>query len=434
MSAPSPSLAGSRDFRTFLAGEGVSAIGDAIAITALPLLVLELTGSGLAMGLLGALQVLPDLLFGIFAGVIADRTDRRRLMILSNVGRAALFLLIPLSVILDGPALAIVMLVAAPASTLRTFYLASHAAAIAAIAGRERLASATSANEVVYSLGFVIGPAIAGLLFALIGAGLTIVTIALAYAAAAVAVWLIQTDLRPPPAPQRVDLLAEARAGTAYIRRHPVLRAVILFWGAIRIVTAGIFAAFTVHVTRDVGRSDAELGLLFAVYGLGTVGAALLVHRVHRAPARILMLGGCFLQAVAIATVGLSDSGPILAIMAFAAGLGGSTVLISYLTIRTASSPDTMLGRIGATARVLSFGLQPIGMVAAGALIDLTDGSTTLVVMGLLVAAIGAVGLRARGLRVASFRPPAPDAAESPVPVEAAAGSSGRAPDGSAAD
>jgi MFS family permease len=434
MSALPPSLARSRDFRTFLAGEGVSAIGDAIAITALPLLVLELTGSGLAMGLLGALQVLPDLLFGIFAGVIADRTDRRRLMILSNVGRAALFLLIPLSVILDGPTLLVVMLVAAPASTLRTFYLASHAAAIAAIAGRERLASATSANEVVYSLGFVIGPAVAGLLFALIGAGLTIVTIGLAYATAAVAVWLIQTDLHPPPAPRRVDLLAEARAGTTYIRDHPVLRAVILFWSAIRIVTAGIFAAFTVHVTRDIGRSDAELGLLFAIYGLGTVGAALLVNRVHRAPARLLMLGGCFLQAVAITTTGLSGSGPVLATMAFAAGLGGSTVLISYLTIRTASSPDTMLGRIGATARVLSFGLQPIGMVATGALIDLTNGSTTLVAMGGLVAVIGAVGLRARGLRVASFRPPAPDASPPPSAVPAPSASSSPAPDHPAPD
>jgi predicted MFS family arabinose efflux permease len=407
-----------------MAGEGVSAIGDAIAITVLPLLVLQLTGSGLAMGLLGALQVLPDLLVGVFAGVVADRTDRRRLMIAANVGRTALFLLVPLSVLIEGPTLAIVMIVAAPASTLRTFYLASHAAAIAAIAGRERLASATSANEVVYSLGFVIGPAVAGLLVAALGAGLAVTSIAVAYAATAVAVTLIRTDLRPPPAPQRIDLLAEARAGMDYIRRHPALRAVILFWSAIRIVTAGIFTALTVHVTRDIGRSEAELGLLFATYGLGTVGAALLVHRVRSAPARMLMLSGCFLQAIAITVAGLSGSAPILAILAFAAGLGGSTILISYLTIRTASSPDTMLGRIGATARVLSFGMQPIGMVATGAMIDVSNGSTTLVAMGVLVAVIGVVAIRARGLRAASFRSAVVEAPTASTPLEPAAGSS----------
>jgi predicted MFS family arabinose efflux permease len=334
---------------------------------------------------------------------------------MANLGRTALVGLIPLSVMLDGPTLAIVLLVAAPVSTLRTFSLASHAAAIAAIAGRERLASATSVNEVVYSMGFVVGPALAGVLMAVVGPGPTVSVIALAYCLAALAVVLIRTDLRPPPAPRRIDVLAEARAGMDYIRRHPVLRALVPFWATISITTAGVFLALTVHVTRDLGRSSADLGLLLAIYGVGSVGAAVLVHRVRAGSPRLLLLGGCLLQATALVLAGLSSSGPLLAGLGFLAGLGGSAVLISYLTVRTAASPDTMLGRIGATARVLSLGLQPIGLMAAGALIDVSNGSTTLVAMGLLVAGVGALGLRSRGLRLASFRSP------SPIPVPAGA-------------
>jgi MFS family permease len=403
MSAGAASLARNRDFRIFMTAEAVSAIGDAVTVTALPLLVLQLTGSGLAMGLLGALQVLPDLLVGVVAGVVADRTDRRKLMVSANVGRAALAALIPLSFVMGGPTLAVVMLVAAPMSTLRTFFLASHAAAIAAIAGRERLASATSVNEVLYSMGFVIGPALAGILIAVSGPGLTVSIIALAYVLAGLAISLLRTDLRPPPTPRQVDVIAEARAGMDFIRRHPVLRALVPFWGAISITTAGFVAALTVHVTRDLERSSAELGLLLAAYGLGSVGAALLVHRLRAGSARALLLGGCLFQASSLVIAGLSGSGPILALLSFTTGLGGAIVLISYLTVRTASSPDSMLGRIGATARVVSLGLQPIGTMAAGALIDLSDGSTTLVGMGLLLAGIGALGLRTRGLRVATF-------------------------------
>jgi predicted MFS family arabinose efflux permease len=402
--APSIALARNRDFRIFMSAETVAAIGDAVIVTALPLIVLDLTGSGLALGILGALQVLPDLIVGVFAGVVADRADRRRLMIGANLGRAALASLIPISIATNGPTLLIVMLVAAPISTLRTFFLASHAAAIAAIAGRDRLASATSVNEVLYSMGFVIGPAIAGILLAVSGAGITVSVIVLAYVLAMLAISLIRTDLRPPPTPRQVDVLGEARAGLDFIRRHVVLRSLVPFWAAISITTAGFVAALTVHVTRDLDRSSAELGLLLATYGLGSIGAAVIVHRLRAGSPRVLLLGGCLLQAAALILAGVTGNGPLLGIVALLAGLGSSTVLISYLTVRTAASPDTMLGRIGATARVLSLGLQPIGTMAAGIAIDLSDGSTTLVAMGLLLAGVGGLGVRSGGLRVATFR------------------------------
>ena len=95
-------LSQNRDFRLLAVSQGISSIGDLVAVTALPLLVLELTGSGVAMGVVLAIQALTDFAFGLFAGALADRSDRKRMMVVADVGRAFLTALIPISAIAGG--------------------------------------------------------------------------------------------------------------------------------------------------------------------------------------------------------------------------------------------------------------------------------------------------------------------------------------------
>jgi MFS family permease len=102
-------LRANRDFKVVLVGQGISSFGDSITNTALPLLVLALTGSGFAMGVVGVLSTLPDLVVGLPAGAYADRWDRRRMMLWADVGRAVLTAVIPISVWLGGPTLALIM-------------------------------------------------------------------------------------------------------------------------------------------------------------------------------------------------------------------------------------------------------------------------------------------------------------------------------------
>lgn len=90
MAGGTGSLWRNRDFRVFVGGQGIAALGDAVTITALPLLVVLLTGSGFLVGIVGVLTTLPDLIVGLPAGALADRVDRRRLMFLADLGRAAL--------------------------------------------------------------------------------------------------------------------------------------------------------------------------------------------------------------------------------------------------------------------------------------------------------------------------------------------------------
>ena len=322
----------------------------------MPLLVLALTGSGLAMGIVGVLQSIPDLLFGMVAGVLADRNDRRRMMLVADGGRALLTALIPLSYVVGVPTLAVVFLVAAPMSVLRSLFLAAYTASLPSLVGRSELGRANSIFEAIYSFGYVIGPGIAGLLVATIGAAETIAIDAASYAASAVALFLIRQPLTVVRDHPPLDLLAEIREGAAYVIRHRPLRDAIAFWGLVSVLSAGLVPALAFYVVREKGFDASALGLILAAYGLGTVVGAIVTARLHLRKAGPLLLGGNLVRGLALAAIALTGSIGAMVAAALVAGLVDSVVLITYITLRAAASPDELLGRIGGTARTISLG------------------------------------------------------------------------------
>jgi MFS family permease len=398
-------LGRNRDFKALLSTQGVSSIGDAVSFTALPLLVFALTGSGAAMGLVGALQTLPDLLFGMVAGALADRSDRKRMMFLADVGRALLTALIPISVWLGGPTIVVILIVAAPMSILRSLFLAGYTASVPAIVGRSQLARANALFEAVYSTGYIFGPAVAGILSTLIGPGPTLAIDAVSFLLSGLGLFLVRRQLVAPTDRPETHILTDIREGIDFIVRHPTLRSAIGFWGIVSISTAPLVPALTVYITRDLNFEDWVLGLLLAAYGAGTVSGALAISRRRRGSAGPMLLGGNLARGLLLIGIGVAGRVELLLPLGFVAGIADSAVLVTYLTLRTAHSPDALLGRIGSTARTISLGLQPVGMLAGGLLIDATNGATTIVAMGVLVAAMSLVFAPIGALRHASLAP-----------------------------
>ena len=391
---PSQPLAQNRDFKVLLSSQGVSALGDAVSFTALPLVVLALTGSGLAMGVVATLQTLPDLALAMIAGALADRNDRKRMMFLADAGRAILTALIPISAILAGPTMAVILIVAAPMSMLRSFFRAGYISSVPALVGRSQVGRANSFFEAIYSVGFIVGPAIAGVLATTIGPGPTLAIDAASFAVSALGLLFVRRDLRAPIDGHRGPLLADIREGIDFILAQPTLRVVILFWGTVSVVSAPLVTALAVYVTRDLRLPASALGAILAAYGVGTVSGALVTARSgHRRPAPIL-LGGTVVTGAMLIVMAGTASIPFFLASAVVAGVAQSIVLLTYITLRTNLSPDELLGRIGSTARTISLGLQPFGLLVGGVLIDATSGSTTIVLMGLaLIAASGGFAL-----------------------------------------
>jgi predicted MFS family arabinose efflux permease len=340
------------------------------------------------------------------AGAIADRSDRKRMMLLADLGRAALTALIPISVAVGGPTMAVILIVAAPLSILRTFFFAGYTSSVPALVGRREVGRANSYFEAVYSSGFILGPAIAGVLASTIGPGQTLAIDAASFALSGLGLLFVRRDLRAPVDRPRERLLTEIREGIDYIVGNPTLRAAILFWGATSILTAPLVMALTVHITRDLRQPPSVFGLILAAYGVGTVVGALVTARwIGRGRVAPALLGGNLVTGLALIVVATTTEIPVLVATAFVSGVCQSLVLVTYITLRTVSSPDALLGRVGSTARTISLGLQPVGLLVGGALIDLTSGSTTIAVMGLCVAGVSLAFAPVAALRHASLAP-----------------------------
>ena len=375
-------LRGNRDFWVVLLGQGISSFGDAITNTALPILVLAVTGSGLAMGVVGVLSTLPDLVVGLPAGAYADRWDRRKMMFVADLGRAFLTAVIPISVWLGGPTLALVFLVTFPLNVLRVLWLAAFTAAVPGLVGRGQIARANAVFEAFFNVGWIVGPALAGFLANAIGPGPTIAIDAVTFAVSARALLLVRRPLRPAARSEPTHLLADIRQGISFVVRQPTLRAVIALWTTTSVIYAGLTSGLIFYVTIDRGLGPDVVGLVLSAFAVGALGGSLVAARMAFRAVGPVMLVGSVVMGLTLVIVALDAPIPVLVGASLVAGILDANVLVSYLTLRTQLSPDALLGRVGATARTLSVGLMPIGALVAGALLDAIGGTATLALMG----------------------------------------------------
>jgi ENTS family enterobactin (siderophore) exporter len=377
-----------RDFMVVLVGQGISSFGDAITNTALPILVLLLTGSGFAMGVVGVLTTLPDLIIGLPAGAYADRWDRRRMMLWADVGRAVLTALVPISVAVGGPTMAVILLVTFPLNALRVLWLAAYTAAVPGLVGRDQVPRANAIFEAVFNVGWIVGPALAGLLAATIGPGATIALDAVTFALSACALLLVRRPLRAEARAEPTHILEDVREGIRFVAHQPTLRAVLALWTSTSVISAGFTAVLIFYVTVDRGMSEAVVGLVLSAFAVGSLGGSILAARLApKAVGRVMLVGAVAFGVATLLIVGTPV--PVMLVAAFVAGVVNSNVLVAYISLRTLLSPDALLGRVGATARTLSVGLSPIGSLAAGLALDAVGGTFTVVAIGLLLIVVG---------------------------------------------
>jgi predicted MFS family arabinose efflux permease len=399
------SLLRDRDFRLVLGGQGVSAFGDAITMTALPLMVVALTGSGVAMGVVGVLQTLPDLLLGLPAGALADRWDRRRLIIAADLGRAALTALVPISVMLGWNTMAVILLVTFPINAMRVLFLAAWTSSMPSLAGRDRVGRAQGYVEAIFGLSYVLGPAIAGILVATIGAGPTLVIDAATFVGSALAMLLVRRPLQADRGPTDTHFLAEILEGLRYLAHEPTLRVAVSFWTLVNVTLAPLVAGVIFFMTIERGAPAGVVGLTIAGYGAGYLVGALLAGRFSGGPLGRIMLVANAGIAVTLVVFVATDLALLRAAMTFVTGTLGALTLIPYITLRSTIPPDRLLGRVSATARTLSMGLTPVGLFLGGIALDTLGGAETIVGIGLLAGSLSVVFAASAQLRAARVPP-----------------------------
>ena len=384
-----------RNFRLFFIGQGVSQVGNWLTLIAQSLLVLELTDSGVALGLLTAAQFGPVLLLGAWAGLVADRSDKRRLlMIVQSFAMAQSFLLAGLA-FMDQPPLPAIYAVAALGGVAMAFDNPARRAFVVEMVPQEQVPNAVSLNSAIMTSSRIVGPALGGLLIATVGYGWAFAVDGLSYVAVLVALGLMRTaELRPSEVAERGK--GQVREGLRYVRRTPVLFVPLVMMLFVGTLAFNFQVTLPLLVTRTFDRSKGAFTVLFSVISLGSlVGALWTARRRTIGVADVIRasLGfGLALLALAMA--------PTVA-WAFPLGFVLGMTSIGFLTastaiVQTEAAPE-MRGRVLALQAMVFLGSTPIGGPIVGAIAEYVGPRWAVAVGGL--AALGAAAWGALALR-----------------------------------
>jgi len=363
-------------FRTLWAGETVSLLGSQVTRLALPLTAsMLLQASPFQMGLLGASQTIPFLVFGLAAGVWVDRLRRRPIMLATDVGRAVLLASIPIAAVAGMLRLEQLVLVAFAVGTLDVFFGLAYASFLPSVVRREELAEGNAKLALSAEVARVAGPGLAGALVQLLTAPLAIAADAASFLASALA--LARLGASEPPSAlssERRGLRLEVAEGMRLIRGQPIIRALVGSLGLANVGDGLLFGSglYVLFATRDLGLEPAVLGWAMAGVGAGgLVGAALAVPVTRRCGIGGTFLGAMILWGGSYLGVAFIDGPPSVAAVLLAATLAfvGTVNPIagtSATTLRQAIVPDRLQGRVTAVAGVVAWTSISVGAIVGG--------------------------------------------------------------------
>ncbi|HEV2086742.1 MAG TPA: MFS transporter [Cryptosporangiaceae bacterium] len=361
-----------RPFRRYWIGQTISSVGDEISSLALPLVaVVGLGATAAEMGYLTAAGLLPSLLFSLYAGAWVDRqTRRRRLMILTDLGRALLVVSIPVAYALHALTTGHLYVVAFLVGTLATVFTLANSTLFPVLVRPSQYVAANSLVNGSRAGAYVVGPSLAGGLVHLLSAPFALVADAVSYLVSALFLGRIAPTEPRPEAPGRGLVLA----GLTFLARSSIVRTTLLATATLNFFNFMFAALFILYVTTSLHISA---GLLGAVVGVGALGALLgsfLTGRIVRwigidptyavglivfpAPLMLIPLAGGPLPLV----LGL------LFVAEFAAGFGVMLLDIAVGSIHAAVIPYRMRARVAGAFRTVNYGIRPLGALAGGGL------------------------------------------------------------------
>ena len=397
-----------RDFLLLWAGQAISSIGTQISSFALPLLVLALTNSPAQAGLLTALQRTPYLLFSLPVGVLIDRWNRKRVMLLANALRCAVYALVPTAFLLDHLTLPLLAVVAVLSGAAYVFFDLADNSSFPRIVTPAQLPNAAALMEGTLSAADLLGPGIGGCIVGLArtvvsGAALAYLADCISYLASVLGLLWIRMPFQASRAGQaKVSLRAEVMAGLRFLLAHPRLRVLALLTMGITLLTNATTLAVIVLARSTLQINALTLGLIFAGGGLGGVlGAILMPWLSARATIGWRLLGCALLWAASAALLALAQS-PLLLVAGWAIlTMMNPIYFATSYAYRVSLVDDALQGRVNSVYRLMSQVGLALGPGLGGALLVISSARTELwliaIGFGLCVALIGLTGLRAVG-------------------------------------
>jgi predicted MFS family arabinose efflux permease len=358
-------------FRRFWTGQTISLFGDQISLLAIPLLaVLTLHADAAQMGLLGAAELVPYLLFAIHVGAWAGTRRSRSLLIAADLGRAALLLSIPVSAALGGLSMGLLYVVAFGVGTLAVVFDVAYQTVFAELVDPGDYVVANSFLVGSRSVSIVGGKSAGGLLVAALTAPVAIVVDALSYLGSAL--FIGRTPATEPAV--REEEPGGIGDGIRFIARTRLLRTTLAACATLNLFNSAFWAMLVLFATEELGLGAGEIGLALGIGALGSVlGSAIaapLSRRIGLGKAVVVsfVLGPAPLVLVALAPSSPIPAAAVLAVAEFLSGIGIMLLDIGLGAVQTALIPDRLRARVAGAYIFVNWGVRPLGALAGGLL------------------------------------------------------------------
>lgn len=360
-----------------MGGQSISQFGTQVSLLALPLIATVLLhASPLEVALLGTVEFLPFILFSLPAGAWVDRLRRRPILILGDLGRAAVLGTVPVAFVLDVLTIWQLYAVGFVAGTLTVLFDVAYQSYLPSLVERHQLVDGNGKLEISRTLAQTAGPALGGGIIGILTAPIAILVDAISFVVSALFVIAIR---KPEPAPdrhldehgqQRGSLATEVKAGLRYVLGNHYLRGIAGATGTSNFFSNIAFATFIVYAVRVLDLDAAQIGIVFGLGNIGAIVGALTASRWASA----LGLGRAIVISMALTPPGIllvaiaprEAPIPFLVASGFLIGLSAVVYNINQVSFRQAITPTAMQGRMNATMRFIVWGTMPIGSIVGG--------------------------------------------------------------------
>ena len=415
---PSSGLLAIRPFRNLWLGQAISQVGDSFYYVSFMFMVMQITKSLPMVGFVGAMEALPFLIFSPYAGVLADRIDRRRIMLLSDILSMAILLLLAGYVAFDATPPAWTLLASAfMLSSVRSFFMPAKSAAIPALVPRNMLMQANSLSmatqTIVPALSLALSATIMGLLYAFSPQWFFLSMILINAASFLVSAWFI--SLLPRIVPDRDDVgekhpLTDLREGLRYVRGHHVLVVLLVLSLFLNLMISPFFVVYMAANEAWFGGKPQTFAWFEFSFFAGMILGSILVAKSNIQRPGLGYIWGLVVVGGAVAAMAFSKGFALFVAWNVIAGLGLPFAQIPLATYLQTAVPDAFRGRVNSALTMIGMGTQPIGMSLGGFMIQKLGLVASFFVMGV---GMGTVALA--GLLDGPFRTMKIDPAEEPA-------------------
>jgi len=371
-----------------MSGQTISTFGSSISGIAAPLLILALTHSPAQAGIAGALEALPFILFSLPAGALVDRWNRKRMMIICDIGRALNLVTLLLALFSGHLTIVQIYINSFLEGSLFVFFSSAQTAALSRVVEKRKLSNVYAIDETLANSAMLIGPSVGSLLYSINNA-LPFVADVISYIISFISLSWIETPFQQVRIGEQRPLREEIVDGINYLWHNPLFR-FMAFYGVGFLAVLSTQSLLVIVLAQHQHASPVMIGLIFTVGSVGSIVGSVLGGQVQkRLSFSQLIIGLTWLLVILWLLYVVAVNLVLLAVITCGISIVDPLISVVYMSYRMAHTPDEFRGRLNSTHRLIAFSMRPLGMALAGFLLQYAGATVTILTFAAILTVLG---------------------------------------------